>query len=631
MSRTQCALAKAYAAVVVLLCGLGAVGDEPETPAPETRVVSASAASRTPWDGRIDVDFTVYMPVSGTTAAISLSATDGAETYTASTLEDVPAVTTSGTYRVVWNIAEDYPDLYAQTFTITVAASVASFTPDDQSGNYMVIDLSGGTNAQSYAVSYLTNAPAGGWTDEYKTSKMVLRKIPAGTFEMGTRGTDWPNNMQVDDRLHNVTFTNAMWAGVFEVTQRQWELVKGNRPSYFKKEDCYIKRPVENVSYTAIRGQTLGAQWPVSGDVDADSFLGLLRVKTGEVHLDLPTEAQWEYACRAGTTTALNNGFNLTNDIHDASLDLVARYRVTGSSSSSSDTSKGTAEVGSYNSNSWGLFDMHGNVWEWCLDWYMDQLGNTAVTNPVGPDSGNQGRVLRGGSYATGSSTMLTRQCASGYRDNHADASSNSRMNGFRLFGVVPNVPEWDGATSGTGVAAPISYDGRIIVSLAEAVDAPSLVFRTGTALVTNGGERIENEGDGWVATNAVKCTGTHSACSSTPEKPGRGYKESMTWMSTKVKGAGTLSFFWKVSCEQDETGNKEWTRMMVFADGVEIARTDGQPEVFERISISFTNGGEHSIMWEFWKDKDSEPAGEDCGWVDGVAWAPDALILIFR
>ena len=627
MSRTQCALAKAYAAVVVLLCDLGAVGDEPETPAPETRVVSASAASRTPWDGRIDVDFTVYMPVSGTTAAISLSATDGAETYTASTLEDVPAVTTSGTYRVVWNIAEDYPDLYAQTFTITVSASVASFKPDEQSGNYMVIDLSEGTNAQSYAVSYLTNAPAGGWTDEYKTYKMVLRKIPAGTFEMGTRGTDWPNNMQVDDRLHNVTFTNAMWAGVFEVTQRQWELATGEKPSRFNNQAYYSMRPVEMVNYSTIRGASQGQQWPSSASVDSSSFIGVLRSRTANDTLDLPTEAQWEYACRAGTTTALNNGQNLTNSTSDASLGLVARYGQTGSIPRNCDPERGTAVVGMRDPNAWGLFDMHGNVWEWCLDYGTQSLETASVTNPPGAAYGST-RILRGGCYSS-----TAGQCIAGYRNEQKTPSvtSGTSTYGFRLFGRVPNVPEWDGATSGTGVAAPISYDGRIIVSLAEAVDAPSLVFRTGTALVTNGGDRIENEGDGWVATNAVKCTGTHSACSSTPEKPGRGYTESMTWMSTKVKGAGTLSFFWKVSCEQDETGNKGWTRMMVFADGVEIARTDGQPEVFERISISFTNGGEHSIMWEFWKDKDSEPAGEDCGWVDGVTWAPDALILIFR
>ncbi len=617
MSRTQCALAKAYAAVVVLLCGLGAVGDEPETPAPETRVVSASAASRTPWDGRIDVDFTVYMPVSGTTAAISLSATDGAETYTASTLEDVPAVTTSGTYRVVWNIAEDYPDLYAQTFTITVSASVASFTPDEQSGNYMVIDLSGGTNAQSYAVSYLTNAPAGGWTDEYKTSKIVLRKIPAGTFEMGTHANEWPN--APEQNLHDVTFTNAMWAGVFEVTQRQWELVKGNRPSYFNDDDHYMMRPVEKVNYNAIRGKSIGAQWPTSGGVDADSFLGLLRGKTGESHLDLPTETQWEYACRAGTSAGLNNGFNLTNDTRDASLDLLARYGVRGSRS---DTSKSTAAVGSYAPNYWGLYDMHGNVWEWCLDWYAASLGETTVTNPVGAASASK-RVLRGGCLQSGCySNVQARECVSSYRTkaDFPDISNGNSTYGFRLFGAVPNVPEWDGATSGTGVAAPISYDGRIIVTLAEAVDAPRLTFTTG------GDNGVE-----WFATNDVKKTGSHSACSSSPGQAPRNRTVS-SWMETSVVGAGTLSFFWRVSCEKDEDDFATYDRLMFFTNGVEVARIDGEHD-WERLSVRFEGGGTNSVRWEFLKD-DYEPRQanfSDCGWVDGVIWAPDALILIFR
>lgn len=618
MSRTQCALAKAYAAVVVLLCGLGAVSDEPETPAPETRVVSASAASRTPWDGRIDVDFTVYMPVSGTTAAISLSATDGAETYTASTLEDVPAVTTSGTYRVVWNIAEDYPDLYAQTFTITVSASVASFTPDEQSGNYMVIDLSGGTNAQSYAVSYLTNAPAGGWTDEYKTSKMVLRKIPAGTFEMGTRGTDWPSNMQVDDRLHNVTFTNAMWAGVFEVTQRQWELATGEKPSRFNNQEYYRMRPVEMVNYCAIRGASQGQQWPSSASVDSSSFIGVLRSRTANDTLDLPTEAQWEYACRAGTTTALNNGQNLTNSTSDASLGLVARYGQTGSIPRNCDPESGTAVVGMRDPNAWGLFDMHGNVWEWCLDYGTQSLETASVTNPPGAAYGST-RILRGGCYSS-----TAGQCIAGYRNEQKTPSvtSGTSTYGFRLFGVVPNVPEWDGATSGTGVAAPISYDGRIIVSLAEAVDAPRLTFTTG------GDNGVE-----WLATNDVKKIGTHSACSSSPGRAPRRRTVS-SWMETSVVGAGTLSFFWRVSCEKDEDDFATFDRLMLFTNGVEVARIDGEHD-WERLSVRFEGGGTNSVRWEFLKDDGGEelPTANfsDCGWVDGVTWAPDALILIFR
>jgi hypothetical protein len=200
------------------------------------------------------------------------------------------------------------------------------------------------------------------------------------------------------------------------------------------------------------------------------------------------------------------------------------------------------------------------------------------------------------------------------------DISNGNSTYGFRLFGAVPNVPEWDGATSGTGVAAPISYDGRIIVTLAEAVDAPRLTFTTG------GDNGVE-----WFATNDVKKTGSHSACSSSPGQAPRNRTVS-SWMETSVVGAGTLSFFWRVSCEKDEDDFATYDRLMFFTNGVEVARIDGEHD-WERLSVRFEGGGTNSVRWEFLKD-DYEPRQanfSDCGWVDGVIWAPDALILIFR
>jgi formylglycine-generating enzyme required for sulfatase activity len=173
--------------------------------------------------------------------------------------------------------------------------------------------------------------------------EMVL--IPAGKFMMGGQS----------DRLQ-VTLTRPYYMGRYEVTQEQWEGVMGNNPSSTKG----AKLPIENVSWN-----------------DCQEFITKLNAKTNGGYR-LPTEAEWEYACRAGTTTAYSFGESLTKS--DANID--------------GDSIKA---VGSYKPNAFGLHDMHGNVWEWCNDWKADYQAGTA-TDPKGPVMGER-RVLRGGSF----------------------------------------------------------------------------------------------------------------------------------------------------------------------------------------------------------------------------------------
>ena len=259
---------------------------------------------------------------------------------------------------------------------------------------YCVIDLSAGANATSYPVTYLAEPPSGGINvDEYKTTKLVLRRIEAGSFIMGE---------DQNDESHRVTLTKPFFCGLFEVTQKQYTLIMGSNPSGFSGDTL----PVEKVSYNMIRGSSNGANWPSSYSVDSSSFVGKLRSRTG-LDFDLPTEAQWEYACRAGTTTTYSYG----NSANGNYMWYV------------SNSNDKTHPVGLKSANPWGLYDMHGNVWEWCLDWY----GNLAYgTDPNGSSSGSY-RVLRGGGWS-----FHLGGCASYIRHAYTPLTASSDW-GFRL------------------------------------------------------------------------------------------------------------------------------------------------------------------------------------------------------
>jgi|GEM_PF-5517944 len=290
------------------------------------------------------------------------------------------------------------------TATVTILAS-----------NYLVVDLSAGSTASNYPLTTLSAIPTGGWSDEYKTSKMVFRRISAGAFIMGSPSNEL--SRYSNENQHQVTLTQPFYMGVFEVTQKQWERVMGTWPSYFNNASYRDTRPVEQVSYNDIRGMNAGTNWPANGNVDVDSFMGRLRARTDKA-FDLPTESQWEYAGRAGTVTALNSGYNITNTASDTHVSAVGRYLYNGGSNhgQSVDASGGTAKAGSYLPNAWGLYDIHGNVWEWCLDWYGGSYPDT-VSNPKGVESGLF-RMGRGGSWYNDANACRSANRVSGYPDN---------------------------------------------------------------------------------------------------------------------------------------------------------------------------------------------------------------------
>ncbi|MDD4101007.1 MAG: SUMF1/EgtB/PvdO family nonheme iron enzyme [Kiritimatiellae bacterium] len=360
---------------------------------------------------------------------------------------DVCKEVVAGTGKTIyWNAGADWPENLTESAKARVTVWSLDAPPQ-----YSAIDVAAGSAASSYPVFYYNSDEAvpGGVTNEiYKTIRILLRKLPptgGAGFMMGSPTTEAfrsPNGER--ENWHNVILNNAVYIGVYEITQSQWYQVMGTWPSHFNNSDYRLARPVEKVTYNDIRGFSAGAGWPGSDAVDGTSFMGRIRSKTVVAGFDLPTDAQWEYACRAGKSSALNDGtLNITNTDSDAQLDMLARYKfndgwwwngstwVTAPQNSSAEN--GTAIVGSYAPNAWGLYDMHGNVYEWCLDWYTPLLGFTTVTDPVGPSSGEDGkRVFRGGAF-----DQPAAGCRSAYR-TRATPDSSWESGGFRLARTLP-------------------------------------------------------------------------------------------------------------------------------------------------------------------------------------------------
>ncbi len=328
-------------------------------------VTNVVAKQRYPWNGKVDISFevvgdpTVGLP-EGKVAELSITMTDQVKgkAYTATNLTG-DTEPTEGKHNVVWDMTTQGIQVYSPKAVFTVA-----YCPNDPL--YRVIDVSEGSAAEQYPVTFLRAIPNGGWSDEYKTDKIVLRRID---------GTD-----------------GVYYAGVFQITQAQWDKVMGGTST--------STNPKNSVSYNSIRGNADTYDWPTSTEVDETSFVGKLRQKTGLTTLDLPSEAEWEFAARAGVTTKWLCGDS------EAGLSEYAWY--------SGNSGDSIHPVGELRPNAWGLYDVHGNVWEWCLDRYS---------------SGSYYRELRGGAYDIGAPL-----CAFAHWQHYFGPSTAWDVFGFRLF-----------------------------------------------------------------------------------------------------------------------------------------------------------------------------------------------------
>jgi formylglycine-generating enzyme required for sulfatase activity/serine/threonine protein kinase len=225
--------------------------------------------------------------------------------------------------------------------------------------------------------------------------------IPPGDFIMGS--PEGELGRADDELLHRVTIRQGFWMAKTEVTQAQWRAVMGNNPSHFKGDDL----PVESVSWNDICGDL----------ARTSGFLGRANAKTPDgLRFDIPTEAEWEYACRAQSTAALNNGKALTSIKTCMNLAELGWYE--------GNSRNKLQAVGLKESNGWGLHDMHGNVWEWCADWY-GTYPKGAATDPAGQSAGS-GRVIRSGCWS-----LEPHKCRSGQRNSYSPEDRSNGV-GFR-------------------------------------------------------------------------------------------------------------------------------------------------------------------------------------------------------
>lgn len=378
---------------------------------------------RYPWNGLVDIDYTVSYeggdaPVDPAKESLQFKVINNgvspATTTVAYSLSKCPAPTAAGSHRITWNANADGVDFVSSD--VTVEISLLRYSP-----KYLVVDVSHLNEQGKYDIQYLDGKPANGFNkNEYKGDKIVFRLIQPGSYQAGSPSTE-PGRTAAREAQHNVTISKPFYIGIFEMTQRQYEYVVGKNPSSPDQRGDY--RPVDSVRLDEVRGRDL--------EPAANSVLDILRQRT-DLKIDLPTEFQWEYACRAGTTTPYNDGnaCSTTADLQDR-LAKLGRFKLsTGEVNPGGDYDSAHTTVGSYLPNAWGLYDMHGNVIEYCRDIYVENFAslNQQVDPQSPPNGSGDQRGRRGGSF-----NETAKDCRSAWRDVFYGPNFSYAYWGFRL------------------------------------------------------------------------------------------------------------------------------------------------------------------------------------------------------
>jgi len=373
--------------------------------AEDPSITNVVVRQRWPWSRLVDIDYVLACDTGAQRVDVALTAREGTETLTLPTasLSGDRRNVAKGARRIVWDpMKTAYTNDVLARFSVELVPTPVPL--------YMIVDLTNTVGTAAH-IEYvyekdLTNGLWGSWVrnpitnaagavvvesvvwtgvatnETYKTDKLVLRRVHAGPFKMGT------------NQDKSVNLTKDFYAGVFEMTDAQWAKVKGTGSG--------TSMPKSSISYNDLRGATNSVppiDWPVTGDwVLSNSFIGILRATTGLQDFDLPTEAQWEYFCRAGTTSIFHDGLSYTQGTStDDQLSLLAWWKV--------NSGNAAHTVGGKLPNAWGLYDTHGNVSECCLDWYGTLEGGDDPDGPIYNEAEHSPpyRSSRGFAYNTGS------------------------------------------------------------------------------------------------------------------------------------------------------------------------------------------------------------------------------------
>lgn len=394
-------------------------------------VTDVKARQRYPWNGKVDIDFQldsratepyqmiveVFDNVGKTNLPVQSVSAEGVS------FEENPCMVRTDTTRIVWDAGKDLPNGFTCTNVLVTCRDDRLIA---ESNRYMIVELSSG------AISYTNCPPSGGWTEDYMTTKMALRRIRPQAFYMGSPVTDVEHAS--NEVLHKVKITKPYYIGVFEVTEKQYALIcggsgDGTRPvektwGEIRGEDVANgdelsfdkKNFVVNITQKNTETQF---SWPKNTEVDDNSFMGKLRDRTG-LQVDLPTEAQWECACKAGCSAPLYIG---------TSNSPANESAVVGAPKLDKDGLKYTY-VGVSVANAFGIFDMCGTVAEWCLDRYQDNLSEFEQIDPIGAAFSTEEHGL------SSSITM--------HRDYYSNGSMSDK---FQYKGTWYSV--WDSGASG--------------------------------------------------------------------------------------------------------------------------------------------------------------------------------------